>query len=312
MRAIITGSTNGIGAAIAMRLATDAWDLTLVGRSDDRLNETAERIRSNHDVAIEIARAEFSDPGEVRDLTERLASGPPADAVVSNAALIAPLEERTTLGIPRTVAVNYIAPYILLRGLAEAWSARPGRFVVVGADPVSLARVPIDTDDLTFVEPSRLGEDPELRPFMLYAHTKNMDAMFTYALARRLRGTRLTINAAHPGVIRSTGLSNETPGLRDAVSAQFNINRAQLAGPDAGADTPAWLATAGDLQGVTGRFFVDREQVETAEHTIDSARCDRLWDTTAQLLGMPSELTQSGSQTLRSKPAARDPSVEHF
>jgi hypothetical protein len=52
-----------------------------------------------------------------------------------------------------------------------------------------------------------------------------------------------------------------------------------------GADTPTWLATAPELDGITGRFFVKRKAVTTAPHTTDPARCDRLWDESARLVG---------------------------
>lgn len=289
MRAIITGATNGIGAALARRLAGDGVDVTIVGRSDARLANTADRIRAAaaDGVTVTTERADFADIDDVRALTDRLAGASPADIVISNAALVAPPEVRTALGVPRTVAVNYLAPYVLLRGLADAMRSRRARFVVVGADPVALARCPIDPDDLAFADPDRLGGDPDLRPFVLYAHTKNMDVMLAYALARRLGDTAITVNAAHPGIIGQTGLADESPGLRRAIEQRYALDRSTLPSPDVGADAPAWLATAPEVEGVTGRFFVDRRQVETAAHTTDVGRCDRLWETTAHLLGMP-------------------------
>ncbi len=290
MQAIITGATNGIGTAIAERLATEGVDVTLVGRSDARLAATADRIRrAAPDRTVATERADFADLDAVRDLTARLAAAPPADVVISNAALVAPPQERTPLGVPRTVAVNYLAPYVLLRGLADALRERRARLIVVGADPVALARTPIDPDDLVFADLDRLGDDEELRPFALYAHTKNMDAMLAYALARRLDGTGITVNAAHPGIIGQTGLADETPGLREAIQERYALDRSTLPAPEVGADTPAWLATAPEVEGVTGRFFVDRQPVPTAEHTTDVARCDRLWATTARLVGLPVE-----------------------
>ncbi|OFB39284.1 hypothetical protein CcI156_05410 [Frankia sp. CcI156] len=61
-------------------------------------------------------------------------------------------------------------------------------------------------------------------------------------------------------------------------------------GPDVGADTPAWLATSPEINGVSGRFFVRHETVITASHTTDVARCNQLWDAGARLVGLPSEL----------------------
>jgi NAD(P)-dependent dehydrogenase (short-subunit alcohol dehydrogenase family) len=287
MRAIVTGATNGIGVAIAEGLARAGMDVTLVGRSADRLAATAERIRAAAPgPAIATERADLAQLDEVRRLTARLAAGPPIDVAISNAALVAPVEERDALGIPRTVVVNYLAPYLLLRGLAQALAQRPARFVVVGADPVHLAHRPVDVDDLRFDRPEELGDDVELRPFALYALTKNMDAMLMYALARRLGDTAITVNGAHPGIIGQTGLTGETPGLTQAIHARYALDPAALPSPAVGADTPVWLATSAEVAGTTGTFFVDRRAVPTADHTTDPARCDRLWATTARLLGV--------------------------
>lgn len=117
-----------------------------------------------------------------------------------------------------------------------------------------------------------------------------MNAMLVYSLARRLTGTSTTVNGAHPGIIAGTGLGEEIPGLHEAVAARLGeLDTTQLPGPDTGADTPAWLATAPELATITGRFYVDRLPVDTADHTTDTDRCDRLWQRSAQLAGMPAE-----------------------
>ena len=60
--------------------------------------------------------------------------------------------------------------------------------------------------------------------------------------------------------------------------------------PATGADTPTWLATSPDVEGITGQFFVGRKQTTTASHTTDVARCDRLWDESARLVGLSPDL----------------------
>jgi NAD(P)-dependent dehydrogenase (short-subunit alcohol dehydrogenase family) len=305
MRAVVTGATNGIGEAIARRLAGDGLTVTLVGRSDERLREARRRIESAVPGAdLVLARADLAELAQVRDLAERLLAGPPPDAVVSNAALVTQLDRMTGDGLPRLLAVNHLAPYVLLRTLAAALDR--ARLIVVGANPVSGGRRPVDLDDLTFAHPERLGEPVELRPFFAYGRTKTMNAMFVFELARRQAGTAITVNCAHPGIIPGTGLGSEVPGL-DALVRQASQNgilpppgpqprgggalrltgSSDVPGPDAGADTPAWLATAAEVEGVTGRFFFDRETVETAPHTTDLARCERLWEESARLAGLP-------------------------
>jgi NAD(P)-dependent dehydrogenase (short-subunit alcohol dehydrogenase family) len=170
--------------------------------------------------------------------------------------------------------------------LAETIGERPARFVVVGADPGALAKNPVDLDDLAFTNDH--GMTPALASFAAYGRTKNMNAMFVYALAQRLAHTRITVNGAHPGIIQGTGLGKDLPP--EAVAAIFSrvgVDPTSLPGPETGADTPAWLATAGEVEGVTGRFFVNREQVQTAPHTTDPVRYDRLWAESARLTGLP-------------------------
>jgi NAD(P)-dependent dehydrogenase (short-subunit alcohol dehydrogenase family) len=286
MRAVVTGATGGIGEAIARRLAQQDMTVVLVGRSDERLEAARDRIAATVPGAgLVLERADLAEQAEVRDLARRLAAAPHPDIVISNAALIAPPDRLTAAGLPRVLAVNHLAPYVLLRTLAAVLDR--ARFIIVGADPKGLARRPVDLDDLRFADSGRLGDDVELRPFAAYGETKNMNAMFAFELARRLSSTAITVNAAHPGIIGGTGLSGETPGLREAVARAYQLDRSDLPDSDAGADTPAWLATSAQVKDVSGTFFVDRQAVATAPHTTDPARGQQLWNHSARLTGLP-------------------------
>jgi NAD(P)-dependent dehydrogenase (short-subunit alcohol dehydrogenase family) len=284
--AVVTGATSGIGEAIARNLAAHGMRVILVGRNDDRLTRARRRILADVPHAdLRLERADLSLLSEVRGLAERLAD-PPPDVVVSNAAVIADVADRTPEGHQRTLATNHLAPYLLLRSLVEPIGTRRARFVVVGASPRGLARVPVDLDDLELHTGRGLGKVRSFQPFVAYARTKNMNAMFVYALARRLRGTGITVNGAHPGIIRGTQLGDDNRrGLLRAFAAISDL--VSPGGPDVGADTPTWLATSSEVDTVTGQFFVKRKAVVTAPHTTDPARCDQLWDESARLVGQP-------------------------
>ncbi|GAA3763418.1 SDR family oxidoreductase [Plantactinospora mayteni] len=284
---MVTGATNGIGEAIARRLAAAGMTVVLVGRSDERLDRTRARIAAAvPDADLLLERADLSLLAEVRELAKRLGREPLPDVVISNAAVIAEVREVTSEGIPRFLATNHLAPYLLLRSLVRPIGRRAARFVVVGADPGGLARVPVDLDDLGSRTGRGLGPLPSFRPFVAYGRTKNMNAMFGYALARRLAGTRITVNGVHPGIIKDTGLGKGTARGTLRVFSTLLGSSPGTPGPDAGADTPVWLATTPDVEGISGSFFVKRRQVSTAPHTTDVARCDRLWDESARLVGL--------------------------
>lgn len=275
MLAVVTGATSGIGEAIATRLAREAT-VVLVGRDGDRLREARARVaKAVPQADLMLEKADLALGKEVRDLAERL---PPPDVVVSNAAVITDLTDRTAEGRQTLLATNHLAPYLLLRLLAA--KCRDARFVIVGADPVALARVPVDLDDL---ESRHLTTpDPDLTPFAAYGRTKNMNAMFAYALAKRL--DTITVTVAHPGVIAGTRLGRNARGALKELGDRL---ASTSPGPEAGADTPCWLATSSEVDGHTGGCYVDRHQVPTADHTTDPARCDRLWRESAHLVGLP-------------------------
>ena len=225
---------------------------------------------------------DLSDLDEVRALAKRLTEQDPS-IVVSNAAVIAPLDDRTSAGLHRSLATNHLAPYLLLRTLAEQPTQQKRRFVVVGGDPGGLRRVPVDLEDLNAETGRGLGWPPSFRPFVAYGRTKNMNAMFTYGLAQRLGGTSTTVNGAHPGIVKGTNLDRHDRGALKIFGSVIN----RLSGRDNGAYTPLWLATSPDVEGVTGQFYVDRKPVKTAPHTTDPERVERLWRESARLVGLP-------------------------
>ena len=93
-----------------------------------------------------------------------------------------------------------------------------------------------------------------------------------------------TVNGAHPGVIKGTGLGRHDRGALKVFGSALGLF---TPGSRKGAETPLWLATDREVEDVTGSFFVDRRAVETAPHTTDPARVERLWRESARLVGLP-------------------------
>lgn len=282
--AVVTGANSGIGEQIATGLARHGASVILVARNRERLEAARSRIAWAAPTSdLQVEPVDLSEMDEVRALAHRLAGQDPS-IVVSNAAVIAPLDDRTQAGLHRSLATNHLAPYLLLRTLADRPSPRRRRFVVVGGSPRGLRRVPIDLDDLNADTGRGLGWPPSFRPFAAYARTKNMNAMFVYGLARRLRGTGTTVNGVHPGIIKGGRLNRHDRGALRIFGSVVGLF---APGTDAGADTPLWLATAPEVEGVSGRFYVKRREVPTAAHTTDPDRVERLWRESARLVGLP-------------------------
>jgi NAD(P)-dependent dehydrogenase (short-subunit alcohol dehydrogenase family) len=116
----------------------------------------------------------------------------------------------------------------------------------------------------------------------VYGQSKTANILFTRELARRLEGTGVTVNCIHPGAV-ATRLAHQNGAfarvLTRVLSPFFRT-------PAQGADTAVWLATAPELQGVSGRYFYRRKELEPAAHARDAAVAAQLFEQSAKLTGI--------------------------
>ena len=115
--------------------------------------------------------------------------------------------------------------------------------------------------------------------FRMYSDSKLALVLFTYEMARRLQGSGITVNAVHPGVIRTSLGKGEMPRM-------FDLVRLFLRGPQKGADTPVHVATARDLEAATGKYFAKRRAIRSADASYDEATANRLWTVSEELTGL--------------------------
>jgi NAD(P)-dependent dehydrogenase (short-subunit alcohol dehydrogenase family) len=108
--------------------------------------------------------------------------------------------------------------------------------------------------------------------------------MFTYELARRLAGTGVTATTLHPGMT-NTAFSAEDPSR--VFAPLVAVVRPFMRSPEKGAETPVYLASSPDADGVTGRYFDNRKVKKSNESSYDTAISARLWQVSADLVGMP-------------------------
>jgi short-subunit dehydrogenase len=144
----------------------------------------------------------------------------------------------------------------------------------------------------------RLGRDlPNPRwwtSFLAYGQSKLAQILFTYELARRLEGTRVTVNALHPGVIATSfGANNRWYGrLVKPIFDRF------LMDPNEGAQTSIYLASSPEVEGVTGKYFVRQKPVRSSRVSYDRAAAQRLWRLSEQLTGLsPAEIPAAVRRT---------------
>jgi NAD(P)-dependent dehydrogenase (short-subunit alcohol dehydrogenase family) len=272
---LVTGGTAGIGRATALGLATMGAHLAIVGRDRGRTEAAAGEIRAAAGGQVDALVADLSSQSQVRRLADevlqRLAR---IDVLVNNAGGYWHTRQVTVDGLERTFAVNHLAPFLLTNLLLDRLKhSAPARVVTVSSHAHAEGR--IDFDDLQG-ERSYSGA-------RAYNQSKLANVLFTYELARKLQPNPVTANALHPGVV-NTSFGAEDPAGVQRLLVPFM--RPFMKTPTQGAATSIHLASAPDLQQVTGRYFVNSKPKRSSQRSYDQATAARLWQVSADLVGL--------------------------
>jgi len=105
----------------------------------------------------------------------------------------------------------------------------------------------------------------------------------TYALARRLAGTGITVNALHPGITATKIIGDVAPPLGRPF---LGVLKRVLQTPEQGARTALYLATAPAVDGVSGRYFVREQETRSVPMSYNVALQERMWAISARLTGV--------------------------
>lgn len=273
---VITGASSGIGRAAAIELARRGAVLALVCRDRARGEAVLDDVRRVG--ASDTARlflADLSSQRAIRALAaELLAAHPALHVLLNNAGVVNTHRTTTVDGIETVLAVNHLAYYLLTRLLLERLAASGrARVVNVASDAHRFAR--LDLEDLGHAR-------GRWRTMRVYGTSKLANILFTYELTRRLAGTDVTANCLHPGAV-GTGLGTNNGRFARAMVAAL---RPFFRTPEQGAETAVYLATAPEVEGATGRYFVKQRPAQSSRASYDQALARRLWDVSAQLTGL--------------------------
>ena len=272
---LITGGTGGIGKATALGLARLGAQVAITGRDRGRAENAARDIRAAGAERVDTFVADLSVQSEVRRLAdEALQHLPRIDVLVNNVGGYWNTRHLTADGRERTFALNHLAPFLLTNLLLDRLThSAPARVVTVSSNAQAMGR--IDFDDIEG-ERSYSGA-------RAYNQSKLANVLFTYELAKRLTGTFVTANALHPGVV-STAFGAEDPGRAQRLLVPFL--RPFMKTPARGAATSIHVASAPELEHVTGRYFANGKPKSSAKASHDEATAARLWQVSTDLVGL--------------------------
>jgi NAD(P)-dependent dehydrogenase (short-subunit alcohol dehydrogenase family) len=274
---VVTGGTSGIGAAAALALAGAGANVVIIGRHEARGRRLLTRIGRRAAGDAQFLRADLSSQAEVRALARALTERHRTiDGLINNAGARFDDYGVTADGRERTFATNHLSHFLLTCLLLGPLMRAPHARVVNVSSGSHGAASTAGGWEL---------HGPGYDRRLAYAKSKLANILFTIELARRLAGTNVTTNAVDPGGVASRfALNNGLVSWLKHVVAQ--ALRRELVRPRTGAMTVVHLATAADLEAVSGEFFRDRRSVKPSTAAGDREAAARLWTLSLEWTGL--------------------------
>lgn len=271
---LITGASSGIGEATALELAHRNATVLGIGKNPEHITQAQERILSLTGNQVDFIRADLSVQEEVRQVADELHSRyQRLDVLINNAGSFFLFRRESSDGIEMNLALNHLAYFLLTNLLLDMlYASVPARVVSVSSN--AHYNNPINFEDLQYKH--------RYHPFKAYGRSKYANVLFTYELAHRLEGSGVTANALHPGWV-ATDIARNIGWLSKIVMPLIQRNAKS---PEEGAKTSLYLAASPQVQGISGKFFADCEQVNTAPGTYDREAQSRLWHISAEMTGI--------------------------
>lgn len=271
---MVTGANSGIGKVTARELARMGATVIMVCRSRAKGEAAlAEIKRATGSNAVELMLADLGSQRSIRALAETFRQKyDRLHVLVNNAGAINFQRTLTEDGIEATFAVNHLGSFLLAGLLLDVLKASaPARIVNVSSGAHYFAKM-----NFSDLQGARVYSS-----WRAYGQSKLANVLFTVALAKRLEGTGVTVNCLHPGFVRSNFAGTSVLAkVLIGLARPFNIS------PEQGAETSIYLATAPEVEQVTGKYFTKKRPVRSSRESTDLAVAEMLWETSAELTGM--------------------------
>jgi len=267
---LITGSTSGIGEATARELSLTGADIVLVARNKEKVEKLINNLRilninSRYDYLIcdllsqkQIHRI----VNEFKEKHERL------DILINNAGGIFYERKLTEEGFERTFALDHLSYFLLTNLLVDMLKL---------SSPSRIINVSSATHFNTNIDFENLQGEKLYNPQTAYAQAKLANVLFTYALARKLNDTNVTVNCLHPGVVR-TNFGSDEQRLGNMFKYPSGLS------PEQGADTIVYLATSSEVDKISGCYFEKRKKVKSSEESYNKEIAYSLWQESEKMV----------------------------
>lgn len=269
---VITGASDGIGAAAARRLGSQGHRVVIVGRSPRKTEAVARQVGADAHVA------DFTRLDDVRKLAADLdASYPRIDVLANNAGGVFGDPTRTVDGFEQTFQINHLAPFLLTRLLMDKLVASRAGVIQTTTLHGGMVRT-LDVDDL--------NQERGFNAVRAYNASKLENVLFTKELHRRFHSQGVSAAAFYPGNVATNFGSDTTSRLMKFLATNRAARTALLTTPDKGADQLVWLAEGRPgTDWRSGEYYAKRKPGKGLNRlALDTDLARRLWERSEALL----------------------------
>jgi len=254
---LITGGNRGIGKAIAKKLLLEGQKVIITTRKEEEGEAVIQQLKiATKNPNISFIQGDLSNIQSCTSLIDKIKKEHPDLNVLINNAGVWMMEKQINAdGLEMSFMVNYLAPYLLSKGLIDILKKnKPARIVNVNAGLYTKGKINI--------EKTPYGLD--FGKIKTYANSKLCNVMFTIDFAKKIEGSGVTINAVHPGVI-NTGLGDSSNFLSKCVKLIKRFWKS----PEYGAISPSWLAIDKALTNINGNYYNEKVQMKYSDEAKD-------------------------------------------
>lgn len=282
---VITGATSGIGYETACLFAAQGSDLICINRNSDRSDRLKHHIESEYGVSCVCFLADFSRLQDIRSCAEFLRSlDRPIDILIHNAGVYNTHLNITVDGIEEVFQVNYLASFMITHALVDTFCRQGhGRILYVNSEGHRFALRGIQLDDLLWRHHRYTG-------LKSYGSAKTAQLLSLYYFTRRFSSTDVTINAMHPGDVRTQMGENNGRIYR---TFKHLFIRPSARDPSLSAQALYYLGVSDEVKSVTGKFYNFTTQEIPAPHALDVGRARQLIIRTLQLGDIDEEYVET-------------------
>ena len=275
---LVTGANSGMGKATALALAKTGAQVVMLCRHPGRGQAALEEIRSaSNNKSVMLMLCDLASIEDICRFADEFRSRySTLSVLINNAGILASSRQLTKDGYELNFGVNYLGHFLLTNLLMDLIIPAKGRIVTLSSVAHKIGSIHFDDINLT-------GSYGWLKA---YSQSKLANVLFTYELARRLKGTGATANCLHPGVVATNIIVDRQTGLGSLTA---RLMKHFFISPEQGAETAIYLATSPEVQGVSGQYFRRKQPIESSQLSYDLETAVRLWDLSERMTGLSLE-----------------------